>query len=299
MKTTSLLALAALLFPAALPAQRLALGINDQPAGTGSGSMSGVYFAFNWQIPRPMVILAAEFWVGTTTGSCEVHIFDHDAANNRPGNLLGSGAFMPPLAKSWAGAMLDKPVIVTTPNTTLWLCLRATAGGTIAATGRSSTAPNYFHSTSIAQPIKWNGPYQGWDWMYRLYEAGGSGKTVFYGQGKNGSHGVPALDARGWPNLTNPLTLTAALLKGSSAGFLALGLRGDLPLPIGSVYVLPPMVTLGFATSGTTAQSVLFPLLVPGDSGLLGMSVAGQVWILDPGAQDGLAHTGGVQLIIG
>ena len=302
MKSLLFWSMATALLVAPISAQRLALGINDQPAGTGSGSMSGVYFAFYYQVPRPMAIVAAEFWVGTISGSCEVHIFGHDSAGNRPGSLLASGTFTPPVAKSWAGARLDKPVLVTQPNTPLWLCLRATAGGTIAAIGRSGTAPNYFHTPSLAGTISWNGPYQGWDWMYRLYEAGGTGTTNLYGQGKPGTHGAPVLDARGWPNLGNPLTLAAASLRASAPGLLALGRRVSLPLPIGTVYAFPPLVTLGFMTpaGGSAAgQSWLFPLSVPTDAALVGLGVAGQVWILDSGAADGLAHTAGAEFVIG
>lgn len=78
-----------------LPAQRLAVGINDQPAGASGWSTIACYQAFRWQAPRIMLIVACEFWYGATAGTGTVMIFDHDAANDRPGNLLGSGTSPP------------------------------------------------------------------------------------------------------------------------------------------------------------------------------------------------------------
>lgn len=306
-KGPALAALLAGLLAVAVPSQRLALSVNEAPLGTAGGSLDGSIFAFKWLIPRPMLIAAAEFWVGTTTGTCEIHLFAHDAVNDRPGSLLASGRFPAPAVVCWAGTPLDRPVNISQANTILWLGLAA-RGAIIPATGRSGTAPPYFFTSSVSSPISWTGPLgppkqaTGWDWMYRIYERGGQGSQTLYGKGKLGTYGIPILEPWGWPNLGNPVSLAAATLMDASAGVLVMGPRSSIPLPLGSIYVAPPLSLAVFATAAAPmrmAQSWLFNLAVPNDPGLLSLSVAAQLWMVDPGATMGLCHSCGVEFTIG
>lgn len=298
------LALALLAAPGLLPAQSYAIGINDQPMGVTNTTSSPNVLAFRHVFQGPMVIVACEFLCGSTKGTGSVYIFDHDPVLDRPGALLARGTFNAPATRCWAGAVLDKPVIVPQPNETRWLGWIMSAGGPTPTIGRTSTAPTYYwtSNTALTPPISWNGPYQGYEWMYRLYGPGGSGKTNVYGQGKAGTYGVPALELWGWPNLGNPLTLNASNLVEGSGGVLVFGGRVDIPLPIGPIYAFPPFLTLGFTTPGSTkpvAQVVPFLFKVPSDPALLGQPLAWQVWMVDPGAVGGVCATGGLEVVIG
>lgn len=295
-----------LLLPAALPAQRLAWSANDQPAGASGWTTDPSFQAFRWQAPRPMAIVACEFWYGSTQGTGTVMVFDHDAANDRPGALLGQGSFPAPAAACWTGARLDKPVLAVQPGQMFWLGWGNSNGVRSPLVGQSAAAPTYFWTKSLAAPITWNGPFgpptrpTGLDWMYRVYEAGGTGQTAVYGQGKSGTYGAPFFQLHGWANVGNPISLLAAKLKDSSAGVLVCGRRTAIPLPLGTIYAFPPLIALGAGTaSGASAQSLLFPFVIPGDPALRGLSVAWQLWLLDPGAADGLVHSDGAEAVIG
>jgi hypothetical protein len=290
------------------PPQKLLVGINDQGTPVTNTTSSPNILAFRHVVKQPMIIVACEFLCGTVKGTGSVHIFDHDAAANRPGKLLGSATFpMPSALRVWAGGVLDKAVMVTQPNTTLWLGWIMSKGGMTPTTGRSTTAPTYYWTPSLTAPIKWNGPYgppaqtTGFDWMYRLYGPGGSGSYTTYGQGKSGTHGVPVLEAWGWPNEGNPITLAAAALKNQTTGILIWGKRVGIQSPLGNVLAFPPLAAQAFTTAGgkTNPEEWSLPLQVPPGPGLAGLPFAWQIWILDPGAAQGIAHTAGLEVLIG
>ena len=180
MKIRTLSFFSFLLLAAALPGQRLAEAVNDAPSGWSKGSVSP-----NRHIAkRAMILTAVEFWCGATSGTGLVYIFDHDSKTGRPGALLAQGSFPAPPAKCWAGARLNKPVVVKAKGQIFWVGIKLSKGGGISAIGRNPAGAPYFWTTSVAQPIQWRGPYKGWDWMYRLYEAGGKGTFTTYGKGK-------------------------------------------------------------------------------------------------------------------
>ncbi len=293
-----------LLFPLLAPfagAQRLAEAVNEGPPYT-KGSVSPVnIIAIRHVAKKAMVLTAVEFWCGATAGTVSVYVFDHDAKLNRPGALLGQGTFKAPPARCWAGALLNKPVVLKAKGQVFWVGISLSKGGGISATGRTPNGAPYYWTRSLAAPVRWNGPYRGWNWMFRLYEAGGKGTFAAYGKGKKGTHGIPGFEARGWPNYGNPITLIASLLKNQSTGLLVWGRKTRIPFPFGTVYAFPPLKIDPFATAWgkTNPESKTFPLKIPNDPALLGLSLSWQVWILDPAATYGLAHTAGLEVTIG
>ena len=301
MKSRSLPFFVLALLAAPLCAQRLAESVNEGPPFT-KGSTSAVnVIAIRHSVKRAMILTAVEFWCGATSGTGSVYVFDHDSKNNRPGALLAQGTFPAPPARCWAGAVLNKPVVVKKAGQVIWVGISLSKGGGISATGRNPNGATYFWTRSVSTPIQWHGPYKGWNWMFRLYEAGGKGAFSTYGKGKQGTHGVPGLEARGWPNYGNPITLIASLLKNQSTGLLVWGRKARIPFPFGTVYAFPPLKIDPFATAGgkTNPESRIFPLKIPKDPALVGLHISWQVWILDPGAKDGLAHTAGLEATIG
>jgi len=296
----TLLVTALILLPAAPAAGQVLIdALNDQPAGYNNGSMSGVIFAVQHQLPKPGIISAVEFWCGhskSATGS--VYIYAHDSVGNQPGQELGKGSFTAPAAKAWAGAVLNKVVPMIQPNQVFWVGFKLSTGGTITAAGRGTSTPTYFVNSTGSS---WRGPYSGWLWMFRLYGPGGSGKYTTFGQGKAGTHGVPVFQGWGWPNLGNPISLVAAGLKNQSAGVLVWGLRANIPLPVGNIYAFPALVVDGFATGGgkTNPEDKVFFFRLPKDTGLVGLPLVWQLWMADPGAAGGLANTAGLEALIG
>ena len=289
-----------------LTAQRLAVGINDQPAGLPGTVTSPSVQAFYYKVTRAMLIVGTEFWCGATSGTCSVHLFADDTSTtpSRPGTMLASATFNAPAKECWAGALFSKPVPVT-PNTVLWLGWGMAQGGKTPQVGRSTAAPTYYWTRNL--PPSWNGPYgppkqsTGFQWMYRIYEAGGTGKFTAFGTASAGSYGAIDLTARGWPNLGNSFTLVAAKLKDQSSGLLVWGRRAGINLPPWSLYAFPPLFLQGFATGGGKNQpeAEIFVNKLPQDPALVGATMAWQLWMLDPGGPGGLAHSAGLEVLIG
>ncbi len=281
--------------------QRLADAVNNKPSGTPKGYMSNSLIAIKYVAKRPMVLTAVEFWCGSTRGTGSVYVFANDQTNNRPGALLGKGGFRCPEAMCWKGAVLDKPVVVKKKGEILWIGIRLSHGGRISATSRNPKGQTYFWTRNLNPPFTWHGPYVGWDWMLRLYEAGGTGRYTFFGKGKQGSHGAPLLSFSGWPNYKNPVTIIGSSLKNRSGGVLVMGNKANIPFPFGTVYAFPPLIVETFTTGGgkNLPESVIFPKLIPNDPNLVGVSASFQLWILDPKATFGIAHTRGLEVVIG
>ena len=299
--------LAAFLFPFIINAQRLADSVNDKPSGTPNGYSSNAIIAIKYTAKKPMILYAVEFWCGATKGTGSVYVFSHDSTNNKPGNLLGKGTFNCAPTMCWRGAVLDKSVIIKKKGEILWIGIRLSQGGRISATSRSTNGQTYFWTRNLVPPFTWNGPYgpprqkMGWDWMLRLYEIGGTGKYNLFGQGKQGTHGTPMLSYSGWPNYKNPITIIGYKLKNQSSGLLIWGRKANIVFPFGTIYAFPPLIIEPFTTGGgkNNPESVVFLKNIPNDPNLVGLSLCCELWILDPKATYGIAHTQGLEVLIG
>jgi hypothetical protein len=141
----------------------------------------------------------------------------------------------------------------------------------------------------------------GYMWMYRLYEAGGSGRFTSYGKASTGSHGAIGLTAQGWPNGGNSFTLVASKLKNQSSGLLVWGRRTAIQLPLWTIHSFPPLVLEAFTTGGGKNQpeAAIFAHRIPKDPALVGSALVWQLWMLDPAGPGGIAHSAGLEALIG
>jgi hypothetical protein len=79
------------------------------------------------------------------------------------------------------------------------------------------------------------------------------------------------------------------------------GRRNTVPTAFGTVYSFPILATTVHTVNGTGPGAGWFNLDIklPDDPSLNGAMVAFQYWLVDTGAQDLLAHTGGLEMTIG
>lgn len=140
----------------------------------------------------------------------------------------------------------------------------------------------------------------------RSVPAATAGARRQYGQAANGSGGIqPVL------GISPPLRAGAAPVLharhalGGSFGFLALGFQAAaLPSPVlpGLLHYTYPIVAVaGFGLAGAPgvpgAGLLDMPLAVP--AGLAGATVRLQLFVVDAGCLNGLAHSNGLELTLG
>ncbi len=125
-----------------------------------------------------------------------------------------------------------------------------------------------------------------------------------HGAGKAGTNGVGAWDL-GTPvrtpilGSTYPLRLVNGLAGSSPIVVIGTPLPAGFPLPpIGTIYVLPIIVTISMPPFNATNTSVL-PLSIPNGANLCGLTLGWQGFWPDPGAVGFLGHSNGLTLIFG
>lgn len=120
-----------------------------------------------------------------------------------------------------------------------------------------------------------------------------------YGSGSSGTNGVPTLIASTLPQLGGTLTVDVGNSYGQqTAAFLLIGPgAANVPLPAygGTLLVAYPSVTL--VALPPNGQAVNFAL--PNDQILLGIGIAMQSIVADPGVAPGVAFSRGLLVVLG
>lgn len=121
-------------------------------------------------------------------------------------------------------------------------------------------------------------------------------ETVPYGDGLAGTTGVPTLTAGARPTLGTPVPLVTSNSSGatSAPAVLLLGLAPDSSPQFGGTILVLPNILEGFVI-GPAGGQVTLP--VPNSAAAVGASVYCQSVQLDVGAPQGLAFTGGLEII--
>jgi hypothetical protein len=137
------------------------------------------------------------------------------------------------------------------------------------------------------------------------FELGPSPAFVSIGAGLAGTGGLtPALAGIGTPTPGAAISFDTSNGIGGALGLLAVGLELQPPAPLlgGSLYIVPQW-TFGVSLGGTVgtagAGSSSFPLAIPDDMSLVGVTLAAQAAFVDPGAVQGVSLTGGLRVVIG
>jgi len=233
-------------------------------------------------------ILRVEFFTGKRPGAAAVSIWSHDAAGNRPKTMLATGSFTMSAGISWQGANLGKPVPLPA-NTVFWVGFHPVNGcqSPIRQRGGAGQQP---YRGSFDGGKSWNGPFQSYQWKFRLYccKRNPASYTTF-GQACGPRGALPRTGSIGVPTLGKSYQITVSGAQPSAPTFFALG-TSDTQWP---PYKLPFDLTILGApgcsllcsynvaiqkmtsNSGTATQTIT----VPNNPWLIGQSIFNQ-WIV-------------------
>ena len=91
------------------------------------------------------------------------------------------------------------------------------------------------------------------------------------------------------------MTLVGDSLPTTGTAILIWGARVNLPLPIGTVYAFPPLLTEVILPdiAGTLGRN----LQIPQDPALVGVPFAWQLWVIE--TSGALANSNGLEVLIG
>jgi hypothetical protein len=137
------------------------------------------------------------------------------------------------------------------------------------------------------------------------FELGPSPAFGSMGPGLAGTGGLtPALVGVGTPTPGNAISLDTSNGIGGALGLLAVGIELQPPAPLlgGSLYVVPQWtfgVSLGGTIGAAAAGASSFPLTIPDDMSLVGVTLAAQAAYVDPGAVQGVSLTNGLRITLG
>ena len=283
-------------------AQRLCQPANQNPT---------MYYpkgGLNWYVTelqpsRPMQVSALQFILrnySPATMPIPFAVWASDPAG-KPGTVLAKKTIQLPAGPhiAWHGARFDQPVSLASGKR-YFIGLGTTRQARMGSS-RTGTLTRFWRLKWNANV--WTGPHTNrGSWVYRIYCGQHKGAFTGYGVSKPGTGGLaPELAGLGWPNTANPIGFVITGAKSGVLGSLIWGPRFAGPIKWGKLYVFPAIVTLPFRTNapGTGTAFKEFRLKVPDNPTLAGAKIALQAWVLDPGAQFSVAHTAGLEMLIG
>jgi hypothetical protein len=266
-----------------------------------SFAMTGAaWFAHKRSSPLPLTLTAAEFLLinwNAPSVTLEVGIWDEEPATGAPRTLLGSGSFvLPQDVPGYYGARFDTAVQLPAGN--YFVAVRMPNAIVAFARQGSTRTPYWFGNTPT-----WTGPVNGFGISFRVYAGTHPGQATSFGTGKSGVRGlVPELDGMGWPNTTNPFGFRMTHTAVGVPCLFLLGLRTAVVTPLGTLYATPLITIPATTRSDGTLRGDGFAqvqLGIPNDPSLSGGRLAAQVMIADAAATFGIAHTPGLEVVIG
>ena len=257
----------------------------------------------------PLLVDAIEVFSGGRSGASSLSLYSHDPVNNVPGTSLGGARFSLSSVVDWQGVTLPTPVPLTA-NQTFWLVWEPVNGCQISAEQRNRAGEPYRGSFDGGR--SWNGPFQNYDWKYRLWCGGYvPGGAEVFGQGCPGSgRGSPRIGATAIPRIGGSLDVTLAGAVANGTAIVALGASdslwgGAIRLP----YRMDPIGAPGcvvwidlLATASQTTSAVgeaTFPLTVANDPALVGVQVYAQWLVRDAVNSLGLVTSDALELTVG
>ncbi len=257
-------------------------------------SMGGpnLMLAIKTTAPSNYVATRVEIYTGESVGQNTIALWSHDAANNRPSAMLGSGAWSMSRINSWQGAILSTPVTVT-QGQILWVVWSPINASQASAEGPTGSTQQYRATFNGGQ--SWLGPFQDTRWKFRISCGGPVGHYESFGAGCVGSartrpelgwFGLPAVGANFIVHLYNALPSSIAVLTIGDSDTTWLG--SPLPLSLASLGApncnalcsVVASIVVGIDVTGETNVTLPFP---PTPS-IAGWRFFDQWWVLDPNA---------------
>lgn len=282
-------------------AQKVCSFANTPPGNVPNGVLLTSWFALPIQIQSPTILTAIDFYMSTNArfkGDANGRIAVWTSVNGLPGRVLGSASFVASEGVAgYYGAKFATPVPITQAGQ-YFVAFRNLDALVPLVARQGGATPYYYGPPRVSQ---WVGPVRGIRFIYRVYCGSHGGAWTEYGTAKRGSGGVaPRLRGLGQPNTSNTIHLQTSRGRGGGASVLLLGSRVSIPFPHGTL-LATPIVSLAhvLAGNGDGRGHATVDLPLPNDARLKGVAVASQAWILDAAAQNGLAHSGGLEFRIG
>jgi len=260
-------------------------------AGTSTGGPN-LMIAIKATAPFAYAANRIEIFTGNAHGQNGVAIWNHDAANNRPQTQLAIGTWGMSSIRGWQGANLSGPVPLSLGQT-FWIVWSCVNGSQSSIEGSGSGAQEY--RGSFDGGATWNGPFQSYQWKFRVWGGGQPGQYEAYGSGCAGSNrGTPELGWNGIPDLGLNLDILLARGLPSSSAFMAIGDSDSSWLANPLPYDLAPQGAPGCLVRASVATSLFRPidaagnatatLSIPANPALLAFRFFDQWWVLDAAA---------------
>jgi len=163
-------------------------------------------------------------------------------------------------------------------------------------------AESYLKLASLAGQGVFESTPASWQYTlidYRRLELKGAGWFSTYGQGKPGTgNRIPSWRHAGVPAPGGNVMLEIVDGRPGSIALVLVGTReASFPHPLGELLIQPVLLTFQVALDGSGAAKI--PIALPSGLGAVGAEFTVQAAIVDPGASNGVSHTGGLKLHIG
>jgi hypothetical protein len=228
-------------------------------------------------------------------------VFDKDVSTGNPRQLLGSGTGMTTSAvPGWCGATFTTPITINTTGE-YFLAVKLPPTSVDIGMARQGTINPHWHGSPTSG---WNGPFQSFPWIFRLYAGTHGGAFGSYGTGRAGSNNlIPQIRGLGWPNTTNPLEMqmSGARIAVAREGGFVLGRPLELLTPFLTLYasidIWAPVTLRADHPSGNGHATLSVPL--PNDASLNGARLAAQAFVFDPATTYFFAYSNRLEITIG
>jgi hypothetical protein len=263
----------------------------DTPNYNGAVSTGGpnLLIAIKTQVAVAVTATRVEVFTGNQSGQNTIAIWSHDAANNRPLAQLGSGAWSMGLQRGWQGANLTTPVTLAA-GTDCWIVWGCINNSQSSIEGTGAGAQPY--RGSFDGGATWSGPFQSWQWKFRVYCGGPPGHYEVFGNGCAGSNRLrPALGWSGLPNLGASLQISLDRGLASSVALLTIGDSNTIMGTVNLPYDLGPQGAPGCPVLASIGSTLFVPtdatgratasLGIPPNVNLQGLRFYDQWFVLD------------------
>jgi hypothetical protein len=287
---------------ASLPAQQLALSLNDNPSyGPYAAGWPAAVIGFRFTANVP-VLAAAQVFTGNQTPSLHsVEIRTRNATTGLPDQLVGAaGTWTSVHARCWQGAAFAQPATLAI-GVDYFLVWRVQGMFPQHSISADTEPANVLVETRVSDGATWHGVSQQAG-KFRLFAPYAAGTTAAYGTGKAGQYGVPAIGLQGWPSLGSPLDVWLDDAARNVPAVLVLGtpIPAGVPLGFATLWVTPDLLLTVQTRTHTSplVGAASHTLAVPATPAAIGFPLSFQWGVFDALALDGFSHSAAVTATI-